>query len=138
MFYGIYHQASISSREKLDKINREYKHKEELINKAKAEWAKKTMPAESKVASGGRMSIPIPKEPLLLLEFRGFAAFRIESRMILILEPCSNHRPERSQVRSRGISHSEGSREIKGLHYFNGGRICLMIKELCVRGMEEQ
>ena len=56
VFYGIYHQASISSREKLNKINREYKHKEELINKAKAEWAKKTMPAESKMASGGRMS----------------------------------------------------------------------------------
>lgn len=52
VFYGIYHQASISSREKLNKINREYKHKEELINKAKAEWAKKTMPAEA----GGRMS----------------------------------------------------------------------------------
>src|SRR6266702_767141 len=68
VFYGIYHQASISSREKLDKINREYKHKEELINKAKAEWAKKTMPAESKMASGGRMS---------LSQFRGFVAFCI-------------------------------------------------------------
>lgn len=58
VFYGIYHQASISSREKFDKINREYKHKEELINKAKAEWAKKTMPAESKMASGGLITDP--------------------------------------------------------------------------------
>ncbi|OCL12071.1 hypothetical protein AOQ84DRAFT_312823 [Glonium stellatum] len=58
VFYGVYHQASISSREKIDKINRDYKHKEELITKAKAEWKKKTMPAESKTASGGIVTDP--------------------------------------------------------------------------------
>jgi len=58
VFYGLYHQASISSREKLDKINREYKHKEDLIAKAKAEWVKKTMPADAKTASGGLITDP--------------------------------------------------------------------------------
>jgi len=53
VFYGVYHQASISSREKLNKINAEYKHKEDLIAKAKAEWAKKTAPASAKTSDGG-------------------------------------------------------------------------------------
>ncbi|KAF2806713.1 uncharacterized protein BDZ99DRAFT_523287 [Mytilinidion resinicola] len=55
VFYGFTHQVSLSSREKLDKINREYKHKEDLIAKAKAEWAKKTAPT---TASGDLITDP--------------------------------------------------------------------------------
>ncbi|KAF2463030.1 uncharacterized protein BDR25DRAFT_308023 [Lindgomyces ingoldianus] len=40
VFYGIYYQASISSRDKLELAKREYAHKESLISQAKAEWAK--------------------------------------------------------------------------------------------------
>ncbi|OCK80986.1 hypothetical protein K432DRAFT_381744 [Lepidopterella palustris CBS 459.81] len=54
VFYGLYHQASISSREKLEKTNREYKHKADLISQAKAEWAKKTAPADSKTTGGDK------------------------------------------------------------------------------------
>ena len=41
---------------KLNEINREHEHKESLIRKAKAEYTKKTMPPESKAASGDGMS----------------------------------------------------------------------------------
>ncbi|OJD30897.1 atp synthase subunit mitochondrial [Diplodia corticola] len=44
LFYGVYHQAKLSSQDKLDAINREYQRKEELIKKAKEEWTKKTAP----------------------------------------------------------------------------------------------
>ncbi|KAF2498925.1 hypothetical protein BU16DRAFT_524943 [Lophium mytilinum] len=49
---------SLSSREKLAAINREYKHKEDLIAKAKAEWVKKTLPAGAKSASGDLITDP--------------------------------------------------------------------------------
>ncbi|KAF2146579.1 uncharacterized protein K452DRAFT_294136 [Aplosporella prunicola CBS 121167] len=48
LFYGVYHQAQISTKEKLDQSKREYAHKEDLIKKAKAEYAQKNAPASSK------------------------------------------------------------------------------------------
>lgn len=53
IFYGIYHQAKLSSASKLAAINREYEHKQSLINQAKAEFSKKNAPASAKTASGG-------------------------------------------------------------------------------------
>ncbi|KAI9753446.1 MAG: hypothetical protein M4579_005166 [Chaenotheca gracillima] len=58
IFYGIYHQTSLSTRQKVAKVDREYAHKEALIAKAKAEYVKKTMPPESKTASGGVIEDP--------------------------------------------------------------------------------
>ena len=40
LFYGIYHQASISAKDRFENAKREYKHKEDLISQAKAEWAR--------------------------------------------------------------------------------------------------
>jgi F-type H+-transporting ATP synthase subunit e len=45
VFYGFSHQASITAREKSAKIKHEYDQQESLIQKAKAEWAKKNSPA---------------------------------------------------------------------------------------------
>jgi F-type H+-transporting ATP synthase subunit e len=52
VFYGLYHQASLSASAKFAAINREYEHKQSLIEKAKAEYSKKNMPANKKAESG--------------------------------------------------------------------------------------
>ncbi|EEA22200.1 hypothetical protein EYB25_006571 [Talaromyces marneffei] len=48
VFYGLYHQSALNTQAKQAEIEREYKHKESLIAKAKAEWARKNAPADSK------------------------------------------------------------------------------------------
>ena len=45
VFYGFYHQRTINASLKEAHAQAEYKHKESLIEKAKLEWAKKSMPA---------------------------------------------------------------------------------------------
>ncbi|KAB5580998.1 ATP synthase E chain-domain-containing protein [Coniochaeta sp. 2T2.1] len=55
--YGFYHQRTITQHVRSQQAEREYKHKEQLINQAKAEFAKSKQPAVSKVAekvAGGR------------------------------------------------------------------------------------
>ncbi|ORY05060.1 ATP synthase E chain-domain-containing protein [Clohesyomyces aquaticus] len=58
VFYGFYHQLSISSRDKLAATKREYEHKQSLITQAKAEWAKQHAPATQ--SSGGKVD---PMDP---------------------------------------------------------------------------
>jgi len=53
VFYGITHQASISATHASNDLNKEYEHKQDLINKAKAAFVKKNMPASSKQPGGG-------------------------------------------------------------------------------------
>ncbi|KAF2682366.1 hypothetical protein K458DRAFT_307138 [Lentithecium fluviatile CBS 122367] len=48
LFYGAYTQLSISARERAQAKQHEYQHKESLIQQAKAEWAKKSAPAQPK------------------------------------------------------------------------------------------
>jgi hypothetical protein len=55
LIYGVYHQSSLNTKAKNAEIDREYKRKESLIEQAKAEWKKKTMPADKKTESGGSM-----------------------------------------------------------------------------------
>jgi hypothetical protein len=55
LIYGGYHQSSLKTRAKHAEIDREYKRKESLIAQAKAEWKKKTSPADTKTSTGGRM-----------------------------------------------------------------------------------
>jgi F-type H+-transporting ATP synthase subunit e len=52
VLYGFQHQRSITSQTKAAHAQAEYQHKSDLIQKAKLEWAKKTLPPESKTASG--------------------------------------------------------------------------------------
>jgi F-type H+-transporting ATP synthase subunit e len=52
VLYGFQHQRSITSQAKAAHAQAEYQHKADLIQKAKLEWAKKTLPPESKTASG--------------------------------------------------------------------------------------
>lgn len=54
LIYGVYHQSSITSQAKRSEIEHEYARKERLIEQAKAEWRKKTMPQETKTQSNGR------------------------------------------------------------------------------------
>jgi F-type H+-transporting ATP synthase subunit e len=57
VFYGFYHQRTISSSQKAAAAQREYEHKQELINKAKEAYAKTKQPASSKpAASEGEFS----------------------------------------------------------------------------------
>ncbi|OCT49417.1 ATP synthase subunit e, mitochondrial [Cladophialophora carrionii] len=52
IFYGFTHQRTITARNAAAHQKAEYDHKAELISKAKAEWAKKNLPPQSKTASG--------------------------------------------------------------------------------------
>ncbi|MCJ1455540.1 hypothetical protein MMC28_005895 [Mycoblastus sanguinarius] len=56
--YGLYHQSAISAKSKINQIDAEFQHQSTLIQKAKAEWAKKTMPQDSKTTAGGVISDP--------------------------------------------------------------------------------
>ncbi|KAI9879474.1 MAG: hypothetical protein M1830_008433 [Pleopsidium flavum] len=58
VFYGFYHQSTLTAQLKLNEINRDYEHKESLIQKAKAEYTKKTMPSQSKTAGGNVITDP--------------------------------------------------------------------------------
>ncbi|PMD26843.1 putative ATP synthase subunit E, mitochondrial [Hyaloscypha hepaticicola] len=53
IFYGMYHQAKLSSAAKLAAINREYEHKQQLIEKAKAEYSKSKLPPSAKKEDSG-------------------------------------------------------------------------------------
>ncbi|KAH7076796.1 ATP synthase E chain-domain-containing protein, partial [Paraphoma chrysanthemicola] len=50
VFYGAYHQLSISARNKVNHEKQEWERKESLIRQAKAEWAK-THPSEQPKSS---------------------------------------------------------------------------------------
>ena len=54
----MYHQASLSAASKIAAIDREYKHKQDLIEKAKAEYTKKNLPPSSKTEGGGDSTLP--------------------------------------------------------------------------------
>ncbi|KUJ11231.1 putative ATP synthase subunit E, mitochondrial [Mollisia scopiformis] len=58
IFYGLYHQAKLSTAAKLSAINREYEHKQELIEKAKVEYSKKNAPPSAKKEGGDVISDP--------------------------------------------------------------------------------
>jgi F-type H+-transporting ATP synthase subunit e len=64
IFYGLYRQASLSASAKLAAIDREYEHKQSLIEKAKAEYTKKNMPASAKTEGGGSTFDPVFPKPL--------------------------------------------------------------------------
>jgi F-type H+-transporting ATP synthase subunit e len=55
----LYHQAKLSSAAKLAAINREYEHKQQLIEKAKTEYSKSKLPASAKKEDGGSTFAPI-------------------------------------------------------------------------------
>jgi F-type H+-transporting ATP synthase subunit e len=52
IIYGLYHQAQLSSAAKLAALDREYQHKQSLIEKAKAEYSKKSQQSNPKTGSG--------------------------------------------------------------------------------------
>ncbi|KEY72538.1 hypothetical protein S40285_08163 [Stachybotrys chlorohalonatus IBT 40285] len=52
IFYGFTHQRSITASQKAEHARREYEHKQELINKAKAEYAKLKNPAPAAADDG--------------------------------------------------------------------------------------
>jgi F-type H+-transporting ATP synthase subunit e len=51
VFYGAYHQLSLSARDKMTAQKKEWEHKESLIRQAKQEWAR-THPAQQPKSSG--------------------------------------------------------------------------------------
>lgn len=59
IFYGFTHQRTITSNAEASKTQAAYAHKESLIEKAKAEWVKKTLPEEKKTGSGDSMSVHV-------------------------------------------------------------------------------
>ncbi|KAK3355098.1 ATP synthase E chain-domain-containing protein [Neurospora tetraspora] len=57
IFYGFTHQRSISAAEKAAAAQREYEHKQELINKAKEAYAKSKQPVSATSTPSGRASL---------------------------------------------------------------------------------
>lgn len=53
VFYGLYHQTAINSSDKTAALNKEYERKQQLIDQARAAYAKKNAPKETKSTSGG-------------------------------------------------------------------------------------
>ncbi|KAK5126915.1 hypothetical protein LTR85_008273 [Meristemomyces frigidus] len=66
VFYGFSHQTSLSSQAKATAAQHEYDRKAKLIDQAKAEFKKKTMPQDSKTQGGG--IITDPNDPKFDLE----------------------------------------------------------------------
>ncbi|MCJ1479244.1 hypothetical protein MMC13_007929 [Lambiella insularis] len=66
LFYGFYHQRTLTSHAERSKISRRYQEEVSLIAKAKAEFTKKTVPKESRTEGGGVTSGP--NDPNLDLE----------------------------------------------------------------------
>ncbi|KAI9709250.1 MAG: hypothetical protein M1820_003370 [Bogoriella megaspora] len=58
VFYGFSHQRSITSRDKKAADSREYNRQADLIAQAKAKWAEKSAPPESKKSDGGIVTNP--------------------------------------------------------------------------------
>ena len=56
VFYGFYHQASLSASAKLAAMDRDYRHKQSLIDQAKAEYTRKNSPGSGKPSGGGTFS----------------------------------------------------------------------------------
>jgi hypothetical protein len=54
----MYHQAKLSTAAKLAAVNREYEHKQQLIEKAKAEYSKSKLPPSAKKEDGGSTFAP--------------------------------------------------------------------------------
>ncbi|KAF1996288.1 hypothetical protein P154DRAFT_472971 [Amniculicola lignicola CBS 123094] len=53
VFYGFYHQLSISSAKRVAASKREWEHKESLISQAKAEWARQHPQETPKSSAAG-------------------------------------------------------------------------------------
>ncbi|PWW79247.1 hypothetical protein C7212DRAFT_304135 [Tuber magnatum] len=58
IFYGFTYQNKLSAQAKIRKAENEYHRKEKLIMQAKAEWAKKHLPAGGATASDGLITDP--------------------------------------------------------------------------------
>ncbi|PSR78861.1 ATP synthase subunit E [Coniella lustricola] len=59
VFYGFTHQRSINAASRVAAEKREYEHKQQLIEKAKAEFAKKNSPASTTSTTGGLNQDPM-------------------------------------------------------------------------------
>ncbi|KAI9749433.1 MAG: hypothetical protein M1815_002540 [Lichina confinis] len=53
VFYGVYHQRKLTTRQHAEKVDRELAHRESLIERAKAEYARKTDPRHANSQSSG-------------------------------------------------------------------------------------
>ncbi|KAK4156914.1 ATP synthase E chain-domain-containing protein [Chaetomidium leptoderma] len=51
VFYGFYHQRTINSTQQTAAAQREYEHKQQLINKAKEAYAKSKQPASASTSA---------------------------------------------------------------------------------------
>lgn len=74
VFYGFYHQSSLNAKAKIAELEREYHRKEQLIEQAKAAFAKRNDPKEPD--TGGTLSISGP--PGIVTVLSGFPKPRIE------------------------------------------------------------
>ncbi|KAF1940264.1 hypothetical protein EJ02DRAFT_350449 [Clathrospora elynae] len=63
VFYGAYHQLSLSAADKAKAAQKDWEHKESLIRQAKQQWAK-DHPSEQPKSSGGiDIAKANPKDP---------------------------------------------------------------------------
>lgn len=53
VFYGAYHQLSLSAADKAKAVQKDWEHKQSLISQAKQQWAKDHPSEQPKASSGG-------------------------------------------------------------------------------------
>ncbi|KAL2263456.1 hypothetical protein VTK26DRAFT_6504 [Humicola hyalothermophila] len=63
LFYGVYHQRSITAAQNAAAAQEEYKRKEELINKAKEAYAKQKQP-QAAAATATTTSSGLDQDPM--------------------------------------------------------------------------
>lgn len=114
LIYGLYHQSSLNTQAKHAEIDREYKRKESLIEQAKTEWKKKTMPPETKSGSTGSTFPPWSR---VNSEWPMKPAFWFVA--------CSHYRSRGQPVWSRSILEVESrrDREIEASKWWHYGKL---------------
>ncbi|KAI9769649.1 MAG: hypothetical protein M1840_003886 [Geoglossum simile] len=58
VFYGFFHQSTLTTQSRVAKMDREYERKENLIARAKAAWSQKSLSPEKKTAGGDIITDP--------------------------------------------------------------------------------
>jgi F-type H+-transporting ATP synthase subunit e len=62
IFYGFYHQSTLTAQSEIAKIDREYERKANLIAQAKAAWLQKTLPPEKMASDSMSLFIDDPHD----------------------------------------------------------------------------
>lgn len=103
MFYGFSHQRSINAANRVASEKRDYEHKQQLIQKAKEEFAKKKNPAPLGSTTGGREYRPPETHQSVVLERYPGSASTLGKEECKLTCESSQPRSNELELRPGGI-----------------------------------